>query len=443
VIWVAEREAFIVPRVAFTTLGCKVNQYETEVIEGLFKQRGYQVVDFDKPAEVYVINTCSVTHLGEKKSRQLIRRAVRMSPDATVVVTGCYAQISPAEVQAIEGVDVVVGTSERHRLVDMVEEAAASRGKITAVSDIMAAGEFEDIPLFAAPGRTRAFLKIQEGCTNFCTYCIIPYARGPLRSRPLASIVRETEKMVAAGFKEIVLTGIHLGAYGRDTAEGLTLTDAVKAILAAQGVVRLRLSSLESIEVCDDLIAVMRQDKRFCPHLHLPLQSGDDQILQAMNRHYTSAEYRRLVQVLQDQVPDLAVSTDIIVGFPGETAEMFANTLAFVETIDFARIHVFPYSRRQGTVAAGYAGQTSEAEKKRRVQELSVLAGRKAAAFCSRFIGQEVEVLLEMANKGLIDGLTGNYLRVYSAGDQSMHGQLRRVKLLKLHREGLWGEITD
>lgn len=431
------------PRVAFTTLGCKVNQYETEVIEGLFKQRGYAVVDFDKPAEVYIINTCSVTHLGERKSRQLIRRATRMSPEATIVVTGCYAQISPAEVQAIEGVDVVVGTSERHRLVDMVEEAMESHGKITAVSDIMTAGEFEDIPLFASPGRSRAFLKIQEGCTNYCTYCIIPYARGPLRSRPLVSIVRETEKLVAAGFQEIVLTGIHLGAYGRDAAEGLTLTDAVKAILAVAGVIRLRLSSLESIEVSDELIAVMRQDKRLCPHLHLPLQSGDDQILQAMNRHYTAAQYSRLIRDLQDQVPDLAVSTDIIVGFPGETAELFANTLALVESIDFARIHIFPYSRRQGTVAAGYPDQIGEAEKKRRVEALTALASEKAAAFRARFIGREAEVLLEVENKGVIDGFTGNYIRVYVPGDQSLHKQLRRVKMQKLYKEGLWGELTD
>ncbi|MDR3588552.1 MAG: tRNA (N(6)-L-threonylcarbamoyladenosine(37)-C(2))-methylthiotransferase MtaB [Negativicutes bacterium] len=431
------------PRVAFTTLGCKVNQYETEVIEGLFKQRGYEIVDFDKPAEVYVINTCSVTHLGERKSRQLIRRATRTSPDATVVVTGCYAQISPAEVGAIEGVDVVVGTSQRHRLVDLVEEAVSSHEKIAKVGDIMVADEFEDIPLFAAPGRTRAFLKIQEGCANYCTYCIIPYARGPLRSRPPASVIRETEKLVAAGFQEIVLTGIHLGAYGRDISGDLTLTDAVKAVLAVPGVVRLRLSSLESLEVSAELIAIMSRDKRLCPHLHLPLQAGDDHVLAAMNRHYTAADYSRLVRELQAQVPDLAVSTDIIVGFPGETEAMFANTLALVESIDFARIHVFPYSRRQGTPAAGYPDQVPEAEKKLRVQALTALAGDKAENFQRRFIGREMEVLLEGENKGVVEGLTGNYLRIYAAGDRSLRRQLRPVRAEKLYREGLWGEITD
>ncbi|MDR3565205.1 MAG: tRNA (N(6)-L-threonylcarbamoyladenosine(37)-C(2))-methylthiotransferase MtaB [Negativicutes bacterium] len=431
------------PRVAFTTLGCKVNQFETEVIEGLFKERGYVMVDFDQQAEVYVINTCSVTHLGERKSRQLIRRAVRTSPDATVVVTGCYAQISPAEVEAIAGVDVVIGTQDRQRMVELVEAAAHNRKKITAVSDIMNADLFEDIPLFAAPGRTRAFLKIQEGCTNYCTYCIIPYARGPLRSRPLTSIVQETEKLVAAGFKEIVLTGIHLGAYGRDSAEKANLSDAVRAVLAVDGVIRLRLSSLESIELSGEIIELMRLDQRLCPHLHLPLQSGDDQILQAMNRHYTVADYRRLIVDLQARVPDIAISTDIIVGFPGETAAMFANTMAFVDDIDFAKIHIFPYSRRKGTAAASYPDQVSEAEKKQRAQDLAKLAEGKAADFCRRFIGREVEVLLEGENKGTVEGLTANYLRVYAAGRKTVHGEMRRIKLTRLHLDGLWGEITD
>lgn len=361
-------------RVAFTTLGCKVNQFETEVMEGLFKQQGYSVVGFDEIADVYVINTCSVTHLGERKSRQLIRRAGRLNPEATVAVTGCYAQVSPDEVAAIEGVDVIIGTQDRRRIVELVEEAARTRTAINAVGDIMAAQRFEDIPLFAAPGRTRAFLKIQEGCTNFCTYCIIPYARGPLRSRPLASIAAEAQKLVAAGFREIVLTGIHLGAYGRDAGDGLDLADAARAVLAVKGLGRLRLSSLESVEVSEDIISLMRQDGRLCPHLHLPLQSGDDSVLRAMNRHYSTARYRELVRDIQGRVPDIAISTDIIVGFPGETPAMFANTLAFVEAMEFARIHVFPYSRRKGTPAAAYAEQVPEAEKKARAAALQELA---------------------------------------------------------------------
>ncbi len=430
------------PKVAFTTLGCKVNQFETETMEGLFKVRGYEVVAFDQPADVYVVNTCSVTHLGERKSRQLIRRAARTGPGATVVVTGCYAQVSPGEVEAIEGVDVIVGTQDRQRIVELVEEAAASHRQVKAVGDIMAADVFEDIPLFAAPGRTRAFLKIQEGCANFCTYCIIPYARGPLRSRPLASIEREAAKFVAAGFREIVLTGIHLGAYGQETGGAAILTDAVRAVLAVPGVVRLRLGSLESIEVSDALIAVMREDERFCPHLHLPLQAGDDGVLAAMNRHYTTAEYRDLVRDIQDRVPDIAITTDIIVGFPGETDGQFANTLVFAAGMDFARIHVFPYSRRKGTPAASFPDQVSEAEKKRRAAALQALADRQAAAFHERFLGCELKVLFEPAADGGIEGLTGNYMRVYADGDRSLAREIRPVRLRGLYKDGLWGEIV-
>jgi len=430
-----------VPRVGFTTLGCKVNQYETDVLAGLFRQRGYEVVDFDDSAEVYVINTCSVTHLGERKSRQMIRRAVRNRPDATVVVTGCYAQLSPDELEAIDGVDVIVGTQDRWQIVDMAESAAAGGEKITAVGDIMAAGQFEDIPLFSFPGRTRAFLKIQEGCTNYCTYCIVPYARGPLRSRSLASTIEEAGRLVSAGFKEIVLTGIHLGAYGRETASLDSLTGVVKALLVNSGIIRLRLSSLESVEVSDEIIDLMGRDDRLCPHLHLPLQAGDDQILQAMHRHYTTDEYRKLAVRIQASVPDIAISTDIIVGFPGETDLQFANTLAFVNSLDFARIHVFPYSPRQGTPAAAYSGQVPEQEKKRRAHALQVLAEKKAADFQRRFIGREFAVLLETEKAGIVEGLTGNYIRVYAACDGKTPGELVRICLKTPYLDGLWGEI--
>lgn len=430
------------PRVAFTTLGCKVNQSETETIEGLFKGKGYQVVGFEESADVYVINTCSVTHLGERKSRQLIRRAARSSVGAIIVVTGCYAQISPGEVADIDGVDVVVGTQQRLKIVDLVEEARRSKTKIQAVGDIMAAQQFEDIPLFSAPGRTRAFLKIQEGCTNYCTYCIIPYARGPLRSRPLPSVVSETKKMVAAGFKEIVLTGIHLGAYGRDLEETRDLTDAVRGILAVSEVERLRLSSLESIEVADSLIDLMKNEPRLCRHLHLPLQAGDDQILAAMNRHYTTAEYRELITDIQRQVPDVAITTDIIVGFPGETRENFENMLRFVATMDFARIHIFPYSPRKGTPAAEYPLQVSEEEKKNRVQQLQLLADEKTNAFQSKFLGQTLDVLMEAPGQRLESGLTSNYIRVYVATKENLQGQFRQVKLIKKYLDGVIGEIS-
>jgi threonylcarbamoyladenosine tRNA methylthiotransferase MtaB len=435
-----------VPRVAFTTLGCKVNQFETEVMEGLFKQRGYEMVPFDQVADVYVINTCSVTHLGEKKSRQIIRRAIRLNQEAVVAVAGCYAQVSPEEIEAIEGVKVIVGTQDRHRIVDLVEQAVTSSCSVNAVTSIMEAEHFEDIPLFEAPGRTRAFLKIQEGCTNFCTYCIIPYARGPLRSRPLTSIIRETEKLIAAGFKEIVLTGIHLGAYGRDVEGEITLADAVRAILDIEGLVRLRLGSLESIEISDELIALMKQDDRLCSHLHLPLQAGDDAVLKGMNRHYTLAEYQQLINNIKNQIEDIAISTDIIVGFPGETPELFNKALTFVEKMNFSRMHIFPYSRRSGTPAAEYPEQVPEEEKKRRVQIMQELAEKKTAEFQQHFLNKQLTVLFEMENQkndNIIDGLTENYIRVYANGNKAMQGKTYRVLLEKPYHDGLWGKIVD
>ena len=430
------------PRVAFTTLGCKVNQFETEIMEGLFKQRGYQITSFDEVADVYVINTCSVTHLGEKKSRQLIRRAIRLNDKAVVAVSGCYAQVSPEEIEAIEGVDLIVGTQDRQQIVDLVEQAGNSDTVLNVVSNIMTADHFEDIPLFETPGRTRAFLKIQEGCTNFCSYCIIPYTRGPLRSRPLASVITEATKLIAAGFKEIVLTGIHLGAYGREHGEA-TLVDAVKAVLNLNGLVQLRLGSLESIEVSDELIDIMKEDHRLCHHLHLPLQAGDDQVLLAMNRHYTLVQYRELIENIQHRIPDIAISTDIIVGFPGETEEMFANALQFVESMNFSSMHIFPYSKRSGTPAADYADQVPEEEKKRRVHQMQQLAEKKTSQFQKRFLNQDITVLFEPEHDGIVEGLAGNYIRVYANAIDTKKRKIYTVHLEELHCDGIWGTIID
>lgn len=429
------------PTVALTTLGCKVNQFETEVMEGLFKKRGYNIAAFDEAADVYVVNTCSVTHLGESKSRRLIRRALRLNPDAVVAVTGCYAQVAPEEVEKIAGVKVLIGTKERHKIVDLVEEAAEKSGVVSAVADIMRAREFEDIPLFDLSGRTRAFLKIQEGCTNFCTYCIIPYARGPLRSRKLASVQKEAEKLVQAGFKEIVLTGIHLGAYGRDFSPEAHLYDAVKAVLAIPGLKRLRLGSLESIELSPGLLELLGTDGRFCRHLHLPLQAGCDAVLKAMNRHYTTEEFKELHQNIINAVPDIAVSTDVIVGFPGETDEMFAKGLQFAREMDFAKIHVFPYSPRRGTPAASYPNQVDENVKKERALAMQAMADEKADEFRRRFIGKTAQVLIETKRNGIADGLTSNYLRVYLPEEGLCCGGIYETRLVKPYEDGLWGSV--
>ena len=428
-------------RVALTTLGCKVNQFETEVMEGLFKQKGYEIVTFEDQAEFYIINTCSVTSLGEKKSRQLIRRAQRLNEQAIIAVTGCYSQLAPEEIKKIEGVRVVIGTKERGRIVELVEQAAAAEGILDQVTDIMKAREFEDIPLYEMPQRTRAFLKIQEGCTNFCSYCIIPYVRGPLRSRKLASIRSEAEKLVAAGFKEIVLTGIHLGAYGRDLTEEVTLADAAKEVLSVSGLKRLRLGSLESIELSQELFALMRENEHFSHHLHLPLQAGNDSILQAMNRHYTTEEFASLILSVEEAIPGVAVSTDIIVGFPGETEEMFEQSLVFVEKMNFSRMHVFPYSKREGTPAANMIDQVPDLLKKERAAKMQKLADAKAEAFHRQFIGKKLNVLFETTRENITDGLTDNYIRVY-VGDTVKCGEIYEVQIEKIYKDGLWGRLS-
>ena len=421
------------------TLGCKVNQYETETMEGLFRQAGYRVVPFTESADVYIVNTCSVTMLGEKKSRQLVRRAQRQNEAALIAVTGCYAQLAPDVVGTLPGVRLIVGTQDRGRIVELVEEAAAGSEVLRDVGDIMAADTFEDIPLFAAPERTRAFLKIQEGCQNFCTFCIIPYTRGPLRSRALVSVRREAEKLVAAGFREIVLTGIHLGAYGRDLTGTVTLADAARTVLEIDGLQRLRLGSLESVELTPALFTLLRDDRRFARHLHLPLQAGSDAVLREMHRFYDTAGYERLLTRIREEVPGIAISTDIIVGFPGETEAMFQESLAFVRRQEFARVHVFPYSRRPATPAAARSDQVPHPVRRERVKMMQALADEMAADYHGKFIGTIVPVLFETQHEGVADGLTDTYIRVYTKGPVKV-GEITAMRLLRLYQDGLWGE---
>ncbi len=424
--------------VAFMTLGCKVNQYETETMEGLFRQAGYKTVPFTETADVYIINTCSVTMLGEKKSRQLVRRAQRQNEAALIAVTGCYAQLAPEVLESLPGVRLIVGTRDRGRIVELVEEAAAGDGILRDVGDIMAADTFEDIPLFSAPARTRAFLKIQEGCQNFCSFCIIPYTRGPLRSRSLASVRQEAGKLLSAGFQEIVLTGIHLGAYGRDLKSGVTLVDAARTVLDFDELRRLRLGSLESIELSPALFALLKSDRRFARHLHLPLQAGADPILRAMNRPYNTAAFSRLLEKVREAAPGIAVSTDVIVGFPGETDELFQESLSFVQRQGFARVHVFPYSRRPGTPAAARSDQVPGAVKKERARLMQAVADEIAAAYHAAFLGATVPVLFETKKNGTADGLTDTYIRVYTDTPVPL-GEIVPVKLQCLYRDGVWG----
>ncbi len=428
-------------KVAITTLGCKVNQYEATAITEMVKTAGYQVVSFDEPADIYIINTCTVTHLGDRKSRQLIRRAVRTNPDALVVVTGCYAQIAPDEILAIPGVDVVVGTAEKHNMLDIL--AAGKKGqRLKAVQDIRQVQEFEEIAAVAYTERTRAFLKVQEGCNHFCAYCIIPYARGPLRSRCPENALAEAKNLVSRGFKEIVLTGIHTGAYGKDLAGNMNLARLLRDMAQIPGLARLRLSSVEPMDFHQDLLDVFAQGPPLCRHIHIPLQSGDDTVLQHMRRHYTTADFGHLVTDIRKRLPGVAITSDIIVGFPGETTEQFNNTLQFVQQLGFAGLHVFKYSPRQGTLAAEFPQQVAPEVKEERSKALMALGDKMAKEFAAQFVGTKQEVLAEEyfdQGKGLYQGFTDNYLKVVFPGEEQLRGHLVSIAIESCEHDILFG----
>lgn len=431
--------------IAFYTLGCKVNQADTASMENLFLRSGHQLVSFDGEADVYIINTCVVTNTGQRKSRQTIHRAIRKNPNALIVVTGCYPQTAAEEVKAIAGVDMIIGNQDRAQIVQMVEERLAHRQTDTldAVHKLTASTAFEEMAAGDITDKTRAFLKIQEGCNQFCTYCIIPYARGPLRSRSLESIRTETQRLISAGFKEIVLIGIHLGCYGKENHDGPTLYDAVKTVLDVPGVQRLRLGSLESVEVEPRLLTLMQEDARFCRHLHLPLQSGCDKTLQAMHRPYTTAKFKTLLADIKTKVPDIAITTDVIVGFPGETEADFETTCKFAESCGFSKMHIFPFSARKGTPAEKFAGAVTEAVKKERADILGRIDETMHKTFLQAMVGQTAEVLFEQpAGEDYFEGLTGNYQRVFvKSGGRNLGGEILPVKITAFNGEKLLGEI--
>lgn len=432
-------------KIAFYTLGCKVNQADTASMENLFLRSGHQLVSFDGEADVYIINTCVVTNTGQRKSRQTIHRAIRKNPNALIVVTGCYPQTAAEEVKAIAGVDMIIGNQDRAQIVQLVEERLAHRQTDTldAVHKLTASTAFEEMAAGDITDKTRAFLKIQEGCNQFCTYCIIPYARGPLRSRSLESIRTETQRLISAGFKEIVLIGIHLGCYGKENPDGPTLYDAVKTVLDVPGVQRLRLGSLESVEVEPRLLTLMQEDTRFCRHLHLPLQSGCDKTLQAMHRPYTTVKFKTLLADIKTKVPDIAITTDVIVGFPGETEADFETTCKFAESCGFSKMHIFPFSARKGTPAEKFAGAVTEAVKKERADILGRIDETMHKTFLQAMVGQTAEVLFEQpAGEDYFEGLTGNYQRVFvKSGGRYLGGEILPVKITAFDGEKLLGEI--
>jgi threonylcarbamoyladenosine tRNA methylthiotransferase MtaB len=424
------------PTVAFHTLGCKVNHYETEAIWQLFKEQGYERVDYENMSDVYVINTCTVTNTGDKKSRQVIRRAVRKNPDAVICVTGCYAQTSPAEIMAIPGVDIVVGTQDRVKMLDYIKQFKEERQPINAVGNIMKNRVYEELDVPAFTDRTRASLKIQEGCNNFCTFCIIPWARGLMRSRDPQEVIRQAQQLVHAGYKEIVLTGIHTGGYGEDMND-YNLARLLRDIESqVKGLKRLRISSIEASQITDEVIEVLNDSKIIVNHLHIPIQSGSDTVLKRMRRKYTMEFFAERITRLKEALPGLAVTSDVIVGFPGETEEEFMETYNFIKEHKFSELHVFPYSKRTGTPAARMEDQIDEEVKNERVHRLIALSDQLAKEYASNYEEEVVEVIpeemyKESGNGNLYVGYTDNYLKVVFPATEEMVGQIVKVKITK------------
>lgn len=423
-------------RVAFCTLGCKVNQYDSEAMLEQFIKNGYQAVDFADEADVYVVNTCVVTGTGEKKSRQMVRRAQMRNPEADIIVAGCMAQ-RDAEKLLPMGVRLVVGNSRRQEVVELLHKAVRDNVQVAAAEDVRRIA-FEPLSISGNAGHTRAVLKIQEGCDRFCTYCIIPYVRGGIRSRAPGDIFAEAERLGSAGYQEVVLTGIHLTSYGRDL-KGLTLMDGIRAAHAPKGIQRVRLGSLEPVVVTEAFAKELSALNKVCPQFHLALQSGSDTVLKRMRRRYDTEAFRKAAAILRAHFPCCALTTDVLAGFPGETDAEHQETLAFCREIGFSRMHVFPYSRRTGTEAAKMPDQLPKAIKEQRAKELIALGEETAAAYAASLLGSQQEVLFEEERAGGAEGYTPQYMRVWAKGARA--GDILAVRLTHYENDLFTGEI--
>lgn len=428
-------------KVASHALGCKVNQYESEAIGELFAEKGYDIVSVEEKADIYVINTCTVTNFGDKKSRQLIRKVKRQNPDAIVAVVGCYAQTAPQDILNIEGVNLVIGTKGRNQIVDLVEQYQREQGIVNLVGDMKREREFEKLSLKKLTNRTRAYLKIQDGCSQFCSYCIIPYARGPIRSRDPQDIMEEVYRLADNGFQEIVLTGIHVASYGKDL-KTIGLMDIIKQVHKTPGIQRIRLSSIEPNIISREFMEEARKLPKLCHHFHLSLQSGCDRTLSAMNRKYTTAQYREAVALLRQYWPDVGLTTDIIVGFPGETEEDFQACYDFAKEIAFSKIHVFPYSPKKGTPAAERKDQIPPEMKEKRSKVLLELSNQGTEHFLKQYEGKTVEVLTERPiGHNLYEGHTGNYMKVHLKSSLSVQNCILNVKIEEIKKDLAVGAI--
>ncbi len=427
---------------AFCTLGCKVNQYETEALEEMFLNDGYSIVPFSKKADIYIINTCSVTNMSDRKSRQMIRRARKQNSEAVIVVTGCYAQTADSEVDKMGDANLIIGTQGRTNLLEIVK-TLDHNSHINLVSDIMHNHKFEELKITKYTDRTRAFIKVQEGCNQFCSYCIIPYARGPIRSREINEVLDEIRTLAKNGYKEIILVGIHIASYGLDRKNS-SLEELLIEADKIDGIERIRISSIEPMTLNAEFINKICVSKKLCRHFHISLQSGCDETLKRMNRKYTTAQFKSIVDGLRDKFEDVAITTDIMVGFAGETDEEFAKTIDFVREINFADAHIFQYSQRHGTPADKFPDQIAPHIKEERSKKLMEICEKSRNEFLHSLIGKNSTVLFERKTKdNMAEGKTDNYVTVKVPYQDGLVGNIKNVKLKNLHDNIIIGELTE
>ena len=426
-------------KVAFYTLGCKVNTYETEVNIELFKKNGYEIVPFEEKADVYVINTCSVTNQSDVKSRKMIREAVKRGKDAIVVVMGCYSQIKYLEASEIPGVSIVIGTNNKSKIIDLIEEYKKNRKQIVRVFDLKDI-KFEDMNLDKYENHTRAFVKVQDGCNNYCSFCIIPYSRGNVRSKEKNLVLKEVSTLAENGYKEVVLTGIHTGHYGLDLKE-YDFSDLLRELEKIDKLKRIRISSIECVELNDKFMETLKNSNKIVNHIHIPLQSGSDTILKAMNRRYIMKDFMNIINKIRSIRPNIAITTDVIVGFPGETDELFNETVESIKKIGFTELHVFPYSKREGTPAASMPNQVDGNVKKERVRKLISLSEELKNNYYKSLIGTKEELLVERNIDGYYVGHLTNYGLCKVKSDENIINEIIDVKLLKYENDCFIGEI--
>ncbi len=429
-------------KVAFYTLGCKVNQYDTEAVLEDFKKNGYQIVNFNDFADVYVVNTCTVTHLSDRKCRQMLRKTKKINPESILVAMGCYAQIAGDTIkEQVDEIDIIVGTNHRSKIVQLVRDYYEGISKdINLVSDIMEVDEFEELKISDMGERTRVYLKIQEGCNNYCSYCIIPYVRGKIRSRKEEQVLEEAVRLSQIGFKEIVLSGIHVASYGKDLGN-TSLMELLKKVHQIPDIRRIRMSSIEPLIITDSFVEEINNMPKLCKHFHLSLQSGSDSVLTRMNRKYTKDQYKESVAKLRSIWPDVAITTDIIVGFPGETDDEFKETLDFIKDLKLAQIHIFPFSPRIGTPAATMNNQVTSSIKDQRVKILSILEKELRKEFMRAHLNQQAEVLFEDYQDHILTGYTSNYLKVRVMSEINLENTIAHIVIDDLKNDALIGHL--